>query len=126
MIKLAFCLRRLPQLSVEEFQRTWRIDHAPLVRKHQKILGIRRYVQLHTDHGPLTEALTASRGCQPPYDGIAELWYDSREAMAALSNDPEARAAGKALYEDECRFIDLANSSIWVGEEFEVIGGSEL
>ncbi|HJM61396.1 MAG TPA: EthD domain-containing protein [Alphaproteobacteria bacterium] len=121
MIKLAFCLRRLPHLSVEEFQRTWREDHAPLVRQHQKALGILRYVQLHTDHGALTEGLTASRGCQQAYDGIAELWYESREAVAALRESSEARAAGKALYEDECRFIDLANSAIWVGEEHEVI-----
>ncbi len=125
MIKLAFCLRRLPHLSVEEFQRTWRDDHAPLVRQHQKALGILRYVQLHTDHGKLTQAMTASRGCGPAYDGIAELWYESREAFAALRESAEARAAGKALYEDECRFIDLANSAIWVGEEYEVIAQSD-
>ncbi len=124
MIKLVFCLRRLPTLTVQEFQRTWREEHAPLVRKHQEALGILRYVQLHTDHGVVTAGLTASRGAQPPYDGVAELWYESREALAALAHDPAARAAGRALLEDERRFIDLANSSIFVGEAFEVISAA--
>ncbi len=121
MIKLTFCLRRRPELSREEFQRTWREDHAPLVRKHKDALGILRYVQMHTDTGPMTEALVASRGCGEPYDGIAELWYESLEALAGLASDPAARAAGRALYEDERRFIDLENSRIFVGREIEII-----
>ena len=48
MIKLTFCLRRLPHLSREQFQTYWREQHAPLVAKHAKTLGVLRYVQLHT------------------------------------------------------------------------------
>ena len=33
MIKLVFCLRRLPHLSREAFQRYWLDSHGPLVRK---------------------------------------------------------------------------------------------
>ncbi|HEY5625473.1 MAG TPA: EthD domain-containing protein [Dehalococcoidia bacterium] len=29
MIKLVYCLRRLPELTREEFQRYWRQNHAP-------------------------------------------------------------------------------------------------
>ncbi|HBQ49001.1 MAG TPA: EthD family reductase, partial [Hyphomonas atlantica] len=50
MIKLTFCLRRLPHLSREEFQVYWREKHAPLVAKHAEVLGILRYVQNHTSH----------------------------------------------------------------------------
>ena len=32
MIKLVFCCRRRPELSREEFQRTWLDRHGPLVR----------------------------------------------------------------------------------------------
>jgi uncharacterized protein (TIGR02118 family) len=123
MIKLVFCLRRREELSREEFQRYWREDHAPLVRKHKDALGILRYVQVHTDYGPMTEALRKSRNALEPYDGVAELWYESIEAMQASGANPDARAAGRALYEDEQKFIDLENSSIWVGSEFEVISG---
>jgi len=61
MIKLTFCLRRLPHLSLAEFQNYWLASHGPLVRKHQEALAIKRYVQNHADHGRLSEALRGLR-----------------------------------------------------------------
>ncbi len=45
MIKITFCLRRKPGLSFQEFSDYWRNNHAPLVRSHQRALGMVRYVQ---------------------------------------------------------------------------------
>lgn len=117
MVKIVFCLRRLPHLSVHEFQKHWYEIHAPLVRKHQKALHIVRYVQLHSDLGPLTEKLRGFRQSPEPYDGVAEIWYESREALEALGKDSSARAASRELLEDEKRFVDLSRSPIWIGEE---------
>jgi uncharacterized protein (TIGR02118 family) len=108
-------------MTVEEFQRYWREVHAPLVKSHQKTLGILRYVQVHADHGDVTQALTRIREAPEPFDGVAELWYESREALAKRGKDPATREAGKALVEDEQKFIDHANSPVWIGEENEVI-----
>jgi uncharacterized protein (TIGR02118 family) len=121
MTKLVFCLRRLPHLSRAEFQRYWIERHAPLVRSHAVTLRIRRYVQTHTLDHPLNAALAASRGGLEEYDGVAELWWDSPEALAAATATPEGRAAGDALLEDERRFIDLARSPLFVVEERPVI-----
>ena len=121
MIKLVFCLRRKPGMTIEEFQRYWREVHAPLVKSHREALGILHYVQVHTDHGDLTQALTHVRKAPEPFDGVAELWYESREALANRGKDPASRAAGKALFEDEQQFIDHATSPIWIGEEIEVV-----
>ncbi len=121
MIKLVFCLRRRPELSREEFQRYWYDKHAPLVRSFQEVLGIRRYIQVHSLDNPINAAIQASRGAPVEYDGVAELWYDSLEAMRA-TRSPEATAAGRALLEDERTFIDLANSPLWFAEEKPVIG----
>ena len=121
MIKLVFCLRRRPELSREEFQRYWYETHAPLVRKHAEILGIRRYIQVHSTDNPLNAPIQRSRGAPAEYDGVAELWYDSFEAMAA-NRSPEGTAAGRALLEDEAKFIDLANSPLWFAEERAIIG----
>jgi hypothetical protein len=49
MVKLVFCLTRLPHLSRAEFQRYWRERHGPLVRESAKALGIRRYVQVRQE-----------------------------------------------------------------------------
>jgi uncharacterized protein (TIGR02118 family) len=123
MLKLTFCLHRLPGLSREEFQRYWRETHGPLVRRHAAALGIARYVQVHARHDDLGSALRASRGGPEPYDGVAELWWRDRAAFEAALATPEAQRAGAALLADEKRFIDLARSPLWIGEEHEVIAG---
>lgn len=122
MMKLAFCLRRLPQLSRGEFQRYWYETHAPLVRRHAATLGIRRYVQLHTLDDVLNDALRASRGGPEPYDGVAELWWDSRDALQEAIASPAGQQAAEELLADERRFIDLVRSPLWIAEERPVIG----
>ena len=123
MIKLVFCLRRLPTLSRAEFQRYWRETHAPLVEKHRAALRVRRYVQVHTEDSPVNDALRAGRGGPEAYDGVAELWWDSDEDLQAAVASPEGQQAGRELLEDERRFIDLANSPLWIAQEHEIIGG---
>jgi uncharacterized protein (TIGR02118 family) len=122
MLKLVFCLRRLPDLSRAEFQRYWRERHAPLVASHAATLGIRRYVQVHTTlDDALNDGLRASRGGPEPYDGVAELWWDGPDALLAATATEDGRRAGLALLEDERRFIDLTRSPLFVAEEHVVI-----
>ena len=122
MIKLVFTLRRREGMSREEFQRYWREEHAALVKRVADDLRIRRYVQTHARDTDLDEALAGARGSEPRvYDGVAELWWDSLEDLIAASTSEAGQAAGQALLEDEQRFIDLAGSPIWLGEENVVI-----
>ena len=122
MVKLVFCLRRLPELSRAEFQRYWREKHGPLVRQHATTLRIRRYVQLHTREDALNDVLRASRGGPEPYDGIAELWWESRDDLHAATASPEGQRASLELLEDERRFIDLVRSPLWIADEHPVVG----
>lgn len=123
MLKLMYCVRRLPGMSREEFQRHWRETHGPLVRERAQALGIRRYVQVHTLDSPLNEAMRASRGSDPDiFDGVAELWWDSAEAFGAGASTPEGRQAARELYEDEKRFIDFSRSTAFVAEEHPFVG----
>jgi uncharacterized protein (TIGR02118 family) len=121
MIKLSFCLRRLPELSREEFQRYWFEKHAPLVAKHREVLRIRHYVQLHSSVSSLNDNIRASRGAPEMYDGIAELWWDNLEDVFAAS-DPERQAAGLELLEDERKFIDHSRSPLFFAEEKTIFG----
>jgi uncharacterized protein (TIGR02118 family) len=120
MIKLVFCLRRLPHLSREEFQRYWWEHHRPLVQRNADALRIRRYLQLHTVTDDVNPALRASRGGPEEYDGIAELWWEDRDELLAATSSDAGQKASLELLEDERRFIDLARSPVWVGEEREV------
>jgi len=115
MIKLTFCLRRLPSLSRAEFQAYWFEKHAPLVASVKDALRIRRYVQLHSLPAEVSENLRQTRAGPEGYDGVAQLWWDSFDDMA--TRDPTAAEAGALLLEDERKFIDLPNSPLWWGEE---------
>lgn len=121
MIKLVFCLRRQERLTRAAFQRYWRETHAPLVAERAKVLRIRRYVQVHTTEDPLQDALRATRGGPEPFDGVAELWWESRAELEAALADPAGQQAAGELLEDERRFIDLGRSPLWIAEEHPVI-----
>lgn len=122
MIKLTFCLVRLPTLTREAFQDYWFTKHAPLVRSHQATLGIRRYVQLHSLDPAQSADIRASRGGPEQYDGVAQLWWTSFEDLAKHLSTPDAAEAGRQLLEDEMKFIDLPRSPLWWGEEKVIIG----
>lgn len=123
MIKLTFCLKRLPGLSREQFQVYWREQHAPQVQRHAGVLGIVRYVQSHALPEGTGRALAEARGSAgQDYDGVAELWWESMASFAAAGQTAEGRAAGQELLQDEARFIDLPHSPIFLVEERQFVG----
>lgn len=117
MIKLTFALVRRPELTLEAFQTYWRQNHAPLVASVREVLRIRRYVQLHSAAPQVSADIRRSRGGPEPYDGVAQLWFESFADLAASATEPKAIEAGRLLLEDERKFIDLAKSPLWWGEE---------
>ena len=123
MIKIVFCLRRRADLSRAEFQDYWLTNHAPLVKQHSEALGIRRYVQVHAIDDAISTAIAGPRNSPEPFDGVAELWLDSLEALIAAGSSEAGRAASEALLEDERRFLDLERSPLFLAEEHVIIGG---
>ena len=124
MLKLTFCLRRLPRLSLAEFQDYWLNRHGPLVRRLQPALGMVRYVQVHRQSDALGDGARAVRSAPEPYDGIAELWWESEESFRASGRSKEGREAGRLLLEDEAKFIDLARSPLWLNTEHVIYDAS--
>lgn len=100
MIKLTFCLVRLPHLSREAFQDYWHTTHAPLVTRHREVLRIQRYVQLHSADPTVSAETRKSRGGPDQFDGVA-LWWSSYEDLAINAANPKAIAAARELLEDE-------------------------
>lgn len=108
-------------MSREAFQTYWREVHAPLVAETAEVMKVRSYVQLHTTDGPIPAALAAMRGAPEAYDGVAEVSFDDLETLMSTRSDPAAKAAQKALLEDERNFIDLTRSAIFLVEDNVVV-----
>jgi len=117
MIKLTFVLTRRADFTREAFQDYWFNTHAPLVASVRETLRVKRYVQMHSLPAEVSANLRDARGGPEGYDGVAQLWWNSFEDLAANAQNPQAAAAGRLLLEDEARFIDLPKSPLWWGEE---------
>jgi uncharacterized protein (TIGR02118 family) len=111
MIKSLSLLVRKDGMTHEQFMKHWVDVHASLALR---VPGIRRYVQSHTvdergrpDIPPIGVAV----------DGIAELWYDDRDAMTRALASPEM----KALHADGALFIGRIQS--YIVHEHVVIAG---
>jgi uncharacterized protein (TIGR02118 family) len=122
MVDIVFLVRRRQELSPEEFHRYWRDEHGPLVKRYAGALGIRRYTQLHTLDTPLAEVLRAGRNCDADvFDGVALVSFESVDTLGAAASTAEGQNAGRALLEDERRFLDLERCVISFAEPHEVI-----
>ena len=95
MIRLVYVLRRLPNLSRQEFQTYWQDTHGPLVAKHSTVMRVRRYVQTHTLDDPINDLLQAPRGTAEPYDGVAELWWNHENEVVEGVGSPEGLKAAE-------------------------------
>src|SRR5271156_1485506 len=102
MIKSISLLTRRPELTHAQFVQHWLEIHAPLAHA---VPELRRYVQSHIiDERTRPDIPTTDVAI----DGIAELWYDDRAAMARAVGSPEA----KRLQEDGALFIGRIKSFI--------------
>ena len=120
MIKLVYCVRKHPDLSDEQFRRYWLEDHGPFVRELADVMRAKRYVQSHTLTTELNEAARGPRGSKEPYDGITEIWWESEQDLLEALAEPAAQEANQKLSEDEGRFVDKANSSLFFTEEHTI------
>lgn len=126
MIRLTYLLRRRPELSAAEFHRYWLEQHGPLVAGHARRINALRYVQVHAVDDPANEAMAEARGgMEPPYDGAAELWFESEQALAAAFTTDAGRTAAAELLEDEATFIDLPASPLWLNHEMPQVNPPE-
>lgn len=116
MIKLVVMIKRKPGMSKEAFHRYWNGPHGDQVlgcadfKRH-----IRRYVQSHV---VTQEGIKLPWGVSD-YDGQAELWFDSVDAMNTAFNEPSFLAT---VHPDDATFIDMAGCQLMVVEEIPKVG----
>jgi uncharacterized protein (TIGR02118 family) len=83
-VKLIALLKARPGMTREEFASRWLDEHAPFTLRFPNLKGYRINI-------PLDEYQEIEG--ELPYDGTAELWWDSLEDMQADYASSEADAA---------------------------------
>jgi len=109
MIKIISTVCRKPGMNLDDFTAYWRTTHADAVKR---VSGIRRYVQSQT-------IASGYRKGQPPYDGIAEIWYDDIATARRAAATPEAAEALK----DDDNFLDMKRFASIVTDEVVQLDG---
>jgi uncharacterized protein (TIGR02118 family) len=100
--KVLVMLHKQADQSWDEFQRYWRDTHGSIAAR---IPGLRKYIQNHaTDRGNV------------PY-AVAELYFDSPEALQAALATPE----GQAALGDLGNFVDGEKTGMAVVEEVRIV-----
>jgi uncharacterized protein (TIGR02118 family) len=83
-VKLIALLKAKPGMTREEFAQRWVDGHAPLTLKFKNLKGYR--INVAIDEYQEIEG-------ELPFDGTAELWWDSLEEMQEDFDSPEAATA---------------------------------
>ena len=83
-VKLIALVKAKPGMSREDFTKRWVKEHCPLTLKFKNLKGYRVNIAI--------EEYQEIEG-ELPYDGTAELWWDSLEEMKEDFASSEAEAA---------------------------------
>lgn len=83
MVKLVVLYRK--PADAEKFEKHYREVHTPLVKK---MPGLKRLEVAH---------FTGAPGGEPRYYMMAELYFESSDALKAALSSPEGKAAGKDI-----------------------------
>jgi uncharacterized protein (TIGR02118 family) len=111
MSKVFALLPKRPDISTEQFHRHWREVHAPLALR---IKTLKRYVQSHRIPHQVP-GFSAS-----PYEGVAEVWFDSVETATGLRTNPDYL---EGAYKDEPNFIETSGLTFLLTRENVVVPG---
>jgi len=77
MYKLIGLLKRPEGMSLEDFQRWWLTEHSTYVKRFP---GLKRYV------------INISTTPDQPFDGMAEVWFETKEDLEKVFTLPEGQA----------------------------------
>ena len=87
MVRVHIWLRKKDDMTTEEFRDYWVGTHAPIARDgYAALKGYAIHVVSRVPEGQ-----------EAPYDGIAELWWDSREEFSSDMKSEAARRGTKDL-----------------------------
>lgn len=120
MIKFIQCVRRKPDVSVQDFRRSWKTyqEKATALAKAMNAAGLTICTTLNVEEN-LQVMLT--RGTSEPFDGVAEFRISNApRTIEALSREP-GKSLMESLQRSQSEFIDLENSAFFFAAEDVII-----
>lgn len=114
MIKGIATAARRADFEEAAFHQYWKTVHGPLALQ---MSNLRRYVQSHR----LSQPLPGFE--QVPYDGVAEVWFDTLDELVNLPQNPQYQAGAQA---DEPKFLDMSKLAFMATREHVVIEGPPM
>lgn len=114
MIKGIATAARRSDFDEARFHEYWKTVHGPLALQMDHL---RRYVQSHRLPQPLPGFE------QVPYDGVAEVWFDTLDELLNLAQNPQYQRGAQA---DEPKFLDMSKLAFMATREHVVIDGPPM
>lgn len=120
MIKFIQCVKKTPDMSVQDFRRSWKAYQAKMtdLAKAINVAGLTFCTTLNVEEN-LQVMMT--RGTSEPFDGVVEIRISNApRTIEALSQEP-GKSLMESLQRSQTEFIDLENSSFFFAAEDVVL-----
>ncbi len=117
MIRYINCLRKVPELSSENFREYWQgAEFEELIQKIVELTGAVRYSKSLTLQVSMGDDLVSDRGLAQPYDGILEYYWENAHHLPEVYATEAAKKLSEQFAGFQSQFIGLANSTAFFTE----------
>jgi hypothetical protein len=120
MIKFIQCVRKKPEISIQEFRRFWGLYQAKATELARAVnaVGLSFSTALAVDENL---QVMLSRGTSEPFDGLAEMSISNAPRMLEKLGEAPARAVWEEFKQLQAEFVDLEESSFFFASEEVVL-----
>jgi hypothetical protein len=119
MIKLVFCVKKKPDISVAEFRKRWQ-DHQIFTRSIAKAMHATRITHSLTLVIEENEEFQLTRGTAEPFDALMEVWWKDSAPINAGLRDKQIHEMILRMRADQNNLVDRSRSMIFFASEDQV------
>lgn len=117
MIRYINCVKRRPDISVEQFRQFWNSrEFTDLINQVVETTGAKRFSKSATLIIEANTQIQQQRGSGEPFDGILEYWWDKASHLGELFAKPEAKDLVQKMLNYQKQFIDMPKTAAFFTE----------
>ena len=117
MIRFINCVKRRPDISIEQFRQFWSSsEFDELIKAVVAMSGAARYKKSATLVIEANHLVQERRGTGEPFDGVLEYWWDKAAHLEGIMDKPEAAGLMQKMLDYQKQFADIPHSSAFFTE----------